>query len=244
MLSTTLKSSIPNTMSTPSPTTNPSLTPQTLLSQYFLHRLGLTSDELYWPTAAHPPGPAASAIDQDIVEAWRIRDVVADILRKNGVSSDWNDEEGEDGNKCKEGVVPISSILEPRLPSEKDVAQFLWSKADDDWEGDDEEDSDADSYEMETQNEGTLNIDHVHKAFSAAAYSILRGYKRSTEKNRDGQVKKDVASGEGLKAEKNLYEPPLVRAIESIRTSRIQSLNEAGGKSVAPFLKKNNTIPW
>eukprot|EP00804_Cyclotella_cryptica_P013430 CCRYP_005179-RA/>CCRYP_005179-RA protein AED:0.02 eAED:0.02 QI:33/1/1/1/1/0.75/4/1587/1203 len=225
-------------------TTHPSFTPQTLLSQYFLHRLGLTSDELYWPATAEQTASTTSAIDQDIVEAWRIRDVVADILRKNGVPSDWNEEEVDDGNKGGGGLVPISSILEPLLPSEKDVTQFLWNKADDDWESDDEEDSDGDSYEMENEREGTLNIDHVHKAFSAAAYSILRGYKRSTEKNHDGQLKKDVVSSEKTKATQNLYEPPLARAMESIRTSRIQSLNEASGKSVAPFLKKNNTIPW
>ena len=197
--------------------------PRSLLSHYFLHRLGLISDELYWPsdssTAAlgstEPRGGEGSPIDEDVLEAWRIRDVITGVLEDNGVACDFNGEaeEGEGGGNAG-GVVSISAILDNTSPSEDQVKQFVANK---------------DSY---SDVSGKLNIDAVHKAFNAAAYSILKGCKHPQQDSTTPIT------------EEAKYDPPLVRAIESVTASRIDSLNEASGKSVAPFLKKNNTIPW
>jgi hypothetical protein len=82
---------------------------------------------------------------------------------------------------------------------------------------------------------GRLNIHHVHQAFHAAAYSIVRGSQRRSIKPVVNAVEESLQM---------CYEPPLVQAMESIQSSRIVSLNAASGKSVSPFLKKNTTIPW
>jgi hypothetical protein len=187
-------------------------TARTLLSLHFLRRLGLTSDELYWPTtddASH-----IATVDTAVPEAWRVRDAITDILKDNGVDVNI------DGEDSKGELISISSIIDHILPNDMDVAKFKSLHH-----------SDQSIIDVDG---GKLNMGNVYKAFDAAACSIVRGHK---------SIVKPVITHEELH-DKNVYEPPLVQALESIRKSRVHSLNEASGKSVPQFLKKNNTIPW
>lgn len=108
------------------------------------------------------------------------------------------------------------------MPGEAEVAQFksMYNS-----------DKEDDLMDVDTNK---LNIQHVYKAFNAAAYSVIRGHNQTK--------RKPVAKEEELHGQ--VYEPPLIQTMESIRTARITSLNEASGKSAPSFLKKNNTIPW
>jgi hypothetical protein len=110
---------------------------------------------------------------------------------------------------------------------------------------DDANDADAE-YNLTCRQRGKINIQHVHAAFNAAAYSIVRGNKcvsmegKETKDDNTGSSLSKAAGASGVKH----YEPPLIHAFESIRSARMTSLSEASGKSVPSFLKKNNSIPW
>jgi len=151
-------------------------------------------------------------------------------------------------------------ILKPMLPSPADLIEFIAHKQN---KASHHATSTTTTTEYETeynrncQQRGKINIHHVHAAFNAAAYSIVRGNQRAAM---EMEVDDDVKIGAGVDDKNNnnnndsqsttttaktqQYEPPLLQAFESIRSSRMQSLSEASGKSVPSFLKKNNTIPW
>lgn len=192
---------------------------RTLLSNYFLRRLGLTSDELYWPATSEDASRNIIAIDAtpDVQESWRLRDAVKDILKDNGVVAPTYTTMGEGDRGIEGEVVTIASVVDHLMPNDADIAKLRMLN--------------LDGIRLDTG--GKLNLEHAYMAFNAAAYSILRASCRV--KSSKPTVQEEL---------QQLYEPPVIRAMESIRTSRIQSLNEAAGKSVPSFLKKNNTIPW
>ena len=151
-------------------------------------------------------------------ESWRVRDAVKDILKDNGVVAPTYTTMGEGGGGIKGEVVTISSVVDHLMPNDADIAKLRMLT--------------LDGVRVDTG--GKLNLEHAYMAFNAAAYSILRANSR-VNSSKQPTVQEEL---------QQLYEPPVIQAMESIRTSRIQSLNEAAGKSTPSFLKKNNTIPW
>ena len=167
-------------------------------------------------------------MDQSV---WRIRDAVASNLdRVDGCGDTTNDaddsgEIDEDKKGDNSAVVSLSNVMEEWMPDDVDIANFRML-GDVAYYGSDENKSRGDK----------LNIHHVHKAFDAAAYCIVRAYVKTA-----GEVKNEVLVSNG---DETPYVPPLIQVMQSIESSRLQSLDAAAGKSVPSFLKKNNTIPW
>eukprot|EP00986_Skeletonema_menzelii_P016096 scaffold13685_cov141-Skeletonema_menzelii.AAC.1 len=202
------------------------------------------------------------AIEEVSSGAWRVRDPIHSIVGRDGnvqsdsgvtaLSSRWrrleNDnggvaagESGEVTNKQQSLKDIGEEILNPMLPSSSDLIEFIAHKKNNHSANTAEYDTE---YNQSCQQRGKINIKYVHAAFNAAAYSIVRGKQRERE---DGKVDNNKSSfdSESTTASKTQhYEPPLLQAFESIRSSRMKSLSEASGKSVPSFLKKNNTIPW
>ena len=73
-----------------------------------------------------------------------------------------------------------------------------------------------------------LDAEVVRQAFHAAACAIVE---RCEEESRPSTSQKT-------------YHPPLKMAVDAVRMARIQNCDEARGKTVPAFLKKNNSIPW
>ncbi len=205
-----------------------------------------------------------TAMDEVSNGAWRVRDPIHSILGRDGnVHSETGmtaaaadglglDGVGDDSDAAtKQPLKNITEeILTPMLPSPSDLGEFVAQKnnnAGGALLGDDTE------YNRSCQQRGKININYVHAAFNAAAYSIVRGNQRAAMEmegvkvevggvttTADGNNNDDSATT----ALNQQYEPPLLQAFESIRLARMKSLSEASGKSVPSFLKKNNTIPW
>lgn len=74
-----------------------------------------------------------------------------------------------------------------------------------------------------------LDAEAVRQAFHAAACAIVEG--------------REEESGPSTSLNA-YYHPPLKMAVDAIRMARIQNCDEARGKTVPAFLKKNNSIPW
>ena len=73
-----------------------------------------------------------------------------------------------------------------------------------------------------------IDAEAARQAFHAAACAIVEGCKEES----------------GPPTSLNAYHPPLKMAVDAIRMARIQNCDEARGKTVPAFLKKNNSIPW
>ena len=241
-------------------------------------------------TAHNTPSPNNRdylAIDEASHGAWRVRDPIHSILGRDGnvhsetgVTAVVSTQLGIDGSNVggggesgKANKQPLKNIheeiLNPMLPSPSDLTEFVAAKknkgnndagtASTNTVTDDDYDTE---YNRNCQQRGKININYVHAAFNAAAYSIVRGNQRAfMEKKKqqqqmeDGKTEEEVTgvpssannnnndSSETTAVNKH-YEPPLLQAFESIRLARMKSLSEASGKSAPSFLKKNNTIPW
>mmetsp|Transcript_6650 Transcript_6650/g.11843 ORF Transcript_6650/g.11843 Transcript_6650/m.11843 type:complete len:1765 (-) Transcript_6650:235-5529(-) len=221
----------------------------TIFHHYFLWRLGLISDEVDWPHPSNNNSPLEKPNEEDASgdcgASWRARDALTAILGSDAsiVMSDsgltmaeisllaGQQDEGGSLNHWRTDratssassslVVPIASIVPP----------LFWNS--------DDGDSNNDQPPL-------LNIDNVRRAFDAAAFAIVRGHQRASL----AAAASTVDDGNGIETQggserDDNYDPPLLLAMEAIRTARISTLEEASSsESVPPFLKKNNTIPW
>lgn len=173
------------------------------------------------------------------------------------------------GDAVKQQKQPLKNIgediMKSMLPSHPEIVEFLTLQnaktkkeggdsnddkkmvdVNDEVKMEESKDDDDAEYDLNCRQRGKINIRHVHAAFNAAAYSIVRGNKCASV---EGKVTKDSNTGmssssTAAAAVVKHYEPPLIQAFESIRSARMASLSEASGKSVPSFLKKNNSIPW
>ena len=259
-------------------------------------------------TTATNPLQDEMAIDEVTNGAWRVRDPLHSILGKDanlhsetGVTVAYSlqtKQQQSDNNNTNNtaatannndndgGSTPLKDIkqdiLKPMLPTPKELIQFMNEKQKKKNIQNLQPMMDEE-YAKKCLQENKINIYHVHAAFNAAAYSIVRGNERAELMERKEALERFV-DAEGRMAvdtvaatttattfgsvvpmeiddkkgswttttatpaiqpnSTNNYEPPLLQAMESIRTSRMTSLTEASGKSVPSFLKKNNTIPW
>eukprot|EP00970_Alexandrium_tamarense_P015275 scaffold4931_cov196-Alexandrium_tamarense.AAC.7 len=197
-----------------------------LLSKYFLNRLGLISDEIDWPNTDEEVNEAAEAITSDVhgsgdgPTSWRMRDVVTSILKENGVMCGLDSTDDAGGISGGEGQATANEAV----AIDAVLAPLLPSS--------------VGTVQGDEAAGVKLNVKQVQQAFSAAAFAVVRGDGR-----RVMDMKKPAPTTGAAKT--HLYEPPLIQAMESIRTARIHSLNKAAsGNAVPAFLKKNNTIPW
>ncbi|KAL7534723.1 hypothetical protein ACHAXR_007024, partial [Thalassiosira sp. AJA248-18] len=203
--------------------------------------------------------------DEDGGGAWRTRDALTAILgseasvvlSESGLTSvemSMLAAEGRPNNQnhqLEAGsalMVPIASILAPLLPAKRNDAVQQPRSSNDDNEGGNQQ--------------RRLNSEHVRRAFDAAAFAVVRGNQRANQRaaramavasaspttnaaanivSNDADTKMTI---ESTNDQKHYYDPPLLVAMEAIRTARIANLEEASGKSAPPFLKKNNSIPW
>ena len=224
----------------------------TIFHHYFLWRLGLISDEVDWPHPSNNNSPLEKVREEDASgdcgASWRARDALTAILGSDAsiVMSDsgltmaeisllggqqdeggslnhWRTDRATSSASSSSLVVPIASIVPP----------LFWNSDD----GDNNNDEPP-----------LLNIDNVRRAFDAAAFAIVRGHQRGSlaaaEQSELFHHEGIGTQGGGSGRDDN-YDPPLLLAMEAIRTARISTLEEASSsESVPPFLRKNNTIPW
>jgi len=127
-----------------------------------------------------------------------------------------------------------------------------------------------DNDDNEQQQLKKINVKVVKLAFDAASYAILTSEQKqrasilcsastATTSSSSPRAQNNVIPSPSLSnhpltatpiapiASTDYYDPPLVLAMESIRTSRISNLREAsnvGSLAIPQFLKKNATIPW
>jgi len=218
------------------------------------------------------------AMDEVSNGAWRVRDPIHSILGRDGnvhsetgmtiIASALSGIDGGDDNEAKQQQQqpPLKNITEeiltPMLPSPTDLAEFVAKKHFTAASALLQGVRDGTDYNLSCQQRGKININYVHAAFNAAAYSIVRGNQRAAMEKKNQMEEYDESRGkeevggvtaddgdnnndsETTDAVDKQYEPPLLQAFESIRLARMKSLAEASGKSVPSFLKKNTTIPW
>jgi len=241
---------------------DPHLEEAMISHQYFLWRQGLISD---WPRPNSSSADDAHDAHDDGGASWRTRDALTSILGTDAsiVKSDSGltavevsllaadqrnqhnqllDHHGSSSSSSANLAVPVASILAPLLPTKNNTNN-----------------ANNESHHQEA-NKQQLNVEHVRRALDAAAFAIVRGNQRqqqaaqlapasaSTNSASNILLNSKTEQGEGAQGNKSSnYDPPLIMAMEAIRIARITSLGEASSgstKSVPPFLKKNNTIPW
>ena len=220
-----------------------------IFHRYFLQRLGLVPDEVDWP----PPNKDIDGGDSDYgcggapppspPSFWRARDALTSLLGRecSSIMSDSGltatemsllavadtSEAGGGSSADAPAAVPSSSWT---VPVASIVPPFPWN-SEEDWGADD-----------------SGRVDVVRRAFDAAAFAVVRGHQQRAVL---ATAASSPSTGSGAHFDANSkkngdhYEPPLLLAMEAIRTSRILALDEASASdSVPPFLKKNNTIGW
>ena len=223
-------------------------------------------------SSSHHQGAPYSPSNNVVNAAWRTRDPLTNLLgtdasiiqSETGLTNielslldggnnnnESNNEEGGHNQHTAESQFAASqvniqsNILGPLLPNTND-------------------DDDDDRQQQQLKK---INVEVVKLAFDAASYAILT----SEQKQRASILcSTSAATTSAARAQNNViptspslsnhpsttttiatatptYDPPLVLAMESIRTSRISNLREAsnvGSLAIPQFLKKNATIPW
>ena len=238
-------------------------------NSYFLRQQGLIYDEIDWP-----PQPSSSTHstknntlhdnnnDDTVVDvvAWRTRDPLTNLLGTD--ASIIQSETGLTNIELSQLDV-TTTTNDPDVNNNNDVgggssghnhphtveSQFASSQLN-----------------IQSNILGPLlpNINGkvVKLAFDAASYAILRGEQKQrasilstssasttaiTTSSAKDQNNNNVTTSPSLSNNHHHYDPPLVLAMESIRTSRISNLRDAsnvGSLAIPQFLKKNSTIPW
>lgn len=263
--------------------------------RYFLERLGLTADEVDWPSNSSTKSTNTALAVKGVVNvgdvrdvggssvfssasSWRARDALTSILGSNVcmVKSDTGltavelaileNETGEEGagGRSSSPTLSSSSPSSPMVSIDSFLPSLLLPK--------NIRNSNSQAYTDKNGSEDwaqssrlAINVDYVRRAFDAAAFAILRGEDRFRHRSQmqDNSLTSSATMDTGIntltaKISKKpptpedrigglRYDPPLLIAMEAIRRARITSLNHSSSgncKSVAQFLKKNNTIPW